>query len=148
MTNHFNELDQAARKRALDTSESFIIQAPAGSGKTELLIQRFLMLLNNVKAPEEILAITFTKKAANEMRTRVLQALSNAQTENAPESHHLKQTWKLAKQVLQRDQQLKWNVMNNPNQLRIQTIDSLCSYLTKQLPLLSHFGATIVHNPI
>lgn len=135
------EHDQTQRKQALDAGKSFIVQAPAGSGKTTLLIQRFLTLLTHVKAPEEILAITFTKKAANEMRVRVINALMQAHYEAEPESNHAKQTWKLAKEVLQRDQRHQWNLLNNPNQLRIQTIDSLCAYLTKQLPLLSHFGS-------
>lgn len=133
--------DKAHRQLALDATRSFIVQAPAGSGKTELLIQRFLTLLNHVNAPEEILAITFTKKAANEMRYRVIKALKNAVTEPEPESAHAKQTWFLAKQVLKRDSQFNWNIISNPNQLRIQTIDALCAYLTKQLPLLSHFGS-------
>jgi ATP-dependent helicase/nuclease subunit A len=135
------EQDKAERALALDASQSFIVQAPAGSGKTELLIQRFLTLLHHVKTPEEILAITFTKKAANEMRHRVIKALKNALTEAEPDSAHAKQTWRLAKQVLERDQQFKWHLIDNPNQLRIQTIDSLCAFLTKQLPLLSHFGS-------
>src|SRR5438552_3267160 len=70
--------DGIERERALDTSRSFIIQAPAGSGKTELLIQRYLALLGKAEEPEGIVAITFTIKAAAEMRDRVLQALEKA----------------------------------------------------------------------
>lgn len=134
--------DQAERLLALDPTQSFIVQAPAGSGKTELLIQRYLTLLATVKRPEEILAVTFTKKAANEMRIRVVAALRHAKEENEPDSAHKKQTWKLARAVLKQDALNHWDVIHNPNQLRIQTIDSFCSYLTKHLPLLSQFGAT------
>lgn len=149
MTINLVEQDKQHRQLALDASKSFIVQAPAGSGKTELLIQRFLTLLTHVTAPEEILAITFTKKAANEMRLRVIKALKNALNDPEPESAHARQTWLLARKVLQHDHQYQWNLINNPNQLRIQTIDSLCSHLTKQLPLLSHFGSPpdIADNP-
>ncbi|WP_172622768.1 UvrD-helicase domain-containing protein [Aquicella siphonis] len=143
------EQDQLHRARALNARESFIVQAPAGSGKTELLIQRLLTLLAHVNMPEEILAITFTKKAANEMRLRVIKALKQALHDPEPAAAHGKKTWSLARQVLQRDQALGWDLIANPNQLRIQTIDSLCSYLTRQLPLLSHFGSQpdIADNP-
>lgn len=134
--------DINARLEALNPLKSFIVQAPAGSGKTELLTQRFLALLSNVKQPEEILAITFTKKSAAEMRARIINAMTRANTEEEPTAPHAKSTWHLAKKVLHRNQILQWNLLNNPNRLRIQTIDSFNAHLTKQLPILSHFGAT------
>jgi len=69
--------DQAERDRALEPSRSFIVQAPAGSGKTTLLVGRYLKLLSLAKNPEEVLAITFTRKAAAEMRKRVIEKLDN-----------------------------------------------------------------------
>ena len=54
--------DQPQRDRALDAKTSFIVQAPAGSGKTELLTLRYLKLLSKCNSPESVLAITFTRK--------------------------------------------------------------------------------------
>lgn len=132
--------DAAARSAALDTGRSFIVQAPAGSGKTELLIQRYLALLARVDAPEEIVAITFTRKATAEMRARVLEALRKAASA-APERPHEQLTWNLARAALVRDRGARWDLAANPNRMRVQTIDALCHWLTLQMPLLAGFGA-------
>ncbi len=132
--------DKGQRETALDPRRSFIVQAPAGSGKTELLTQRYLALLAHVNTPEEVIAITFTRKAAGEMRDRILQSLHKAQQESEPDKDHERSTWVLARKVLERDQAQDWNIVSHPARLRIQTIDSLCAALTQQLPLLSRFG--------
>lgn len=136
-TSAIQDLEQ--RQQALDITNSFIVQAPAGSGKTELLIQRYLRLLSVVNEPEEIIALTFTNKATSEMRNRILDALDMAD-EPEPEQGHARLTWSLAKQVLQRNQELGWQLQQSPRRVRIQTIDALCSSITRQLPLLSALG--------
>lgn len=133
--------DANERYRALDPTQSFIVQAPAGSGKTALLIQRYLRLLACVDAPEEIVAITFTRKAAAEMRARVLAALEIEKQPADNETAHEKLNRELSLAVLQRDRQAGWHIAENPERLRIQTIDSLCAALTRQMPMLSKFGA-------
>jgi len=135
-------VDMEQRRRALEPDGSFIVQAPAGSGKTGLITQRFLVLLARVEQPEEIVAITFTRKAAAEMRERLLEALVLA-TRALPEhaDDYLRQTRELARAALARDSEKGWRLLQNPARLRIQTIDSLCASLTRQLPVLSKFGA-------
>jgi ATP-dependent helicase/nuclease subunit A len=133
--------DHVQRREALDPQRSFIVQAPAGSGKTELLIQRYLRLLSTVDHAEEIIAVTFTRKAAGEMRERVLQALNDVESGREPGSPHEALTLELARAALRRDRALRWQLSENPSRLRIQTIDALCAGLTRQMPLLSRFGA-------
>jgi len=132
--------DVNQRQQALDPHQSFICEAPAGSGKTELLIQRFLTLLARVRKPEEILAITFTRKATGEMRERILSALHSANAEQ-PQEAHKQLTWNLARAALERDKQHHWQLLQNPNRLQIKTFDSLCASLAKHLPVESQFGA-------
>lgn len=134
-------IDAAQRARALDYRTSFAVTAPAGSGKTELLIQRTLTLLAKVEKPEQILAITFTRKAANEMRSRILAALVDGLSHQQPTESHKLNTWKLAQAVLAQDKQFGWELLDNPNRLRIQTIDSFCMQLVQRMPLLSRLGA-------
>jgi ATP-dependent helicase/nuclease subunit A len=133
--------DSAARLRALDVSQSFIVQAPAGSGKTELLIQRYLKLLETVDTPDAVVAITFTRKAAGEMRSRVMSALRNARSGSEPKAEHERLTFQIACNVLEHERRLDWNLLQNPARLRIETIDALCAAITRRMPWLSRFGA-------
>ena len=105
--------DKPARDRALDPTTSFIVHAPAGSGKTTLLTRRYIALLDHA-APEAVLAITFTRKAAAEMRDRVVKELHNT-----PHAH----------------------LAHNPGRLAIQTFDSLALRIVSQMPWLARMGA-------
>src|SRR4029078_11079242 len=133
--------DSAERLRALEPQESFIVQAPAGSGKTELLIQRCRRLLATVEHPESVVAVTFTRKAAGEMRHRIVDALQSAANAGRPEEDHKQRTWDLSRSVLETYVQLGWSLTQHPSRLRIQTIDSLCAMLVRQMPWLSQMGA-------
>ncbi len=132
-------VDQAAREQALDPGQSFIVQAPAGSGKTGLLVRRLLALLCIVEKPEEILAITFTRKATAEMRTRVIEVLSKADKDEVFAQHE-EDMAPLIERVLQRDQARNWQLIKQPQRLRIQTIDSLCAELVRKMPWSARFG--------
>jgi len=140
--------DSSAREQALNINHSCIVQAPAGSGKTELLTLRYLSLLSVSKQPEEVLAITFTRKAASEMRDRILSTLAWAveieATGAVPEKDFEKQRLGIARDVISHDKDCNWNLLKNPSRLRVQTIDSFCFYLASQMPVLSGVGG----NPV
>ncbi|WP_237567633.1 UvrD-helicase domain-containing protein [Microbulbifer hydrolyticus] len=141
MTESKQPIDAEARARALDISASFAVSAPAGSGKTGLLTQRVLKLLTACQQPEEVLAITFTRKAAGEMRERLIEALQHARDSERPHNPHDAITWDLARALLARDQEQNWQLLQMPQRLRIQTIDGLCRSLASQLPIESGLGA-------
>ncbi|MDI1299716.1 exodeoxyribonuclease V subunit beta [Methylotenera sp.] len=132
-------MDTLNRVRALELA-SFVVEAPAGAGKTELLTQRYLKLLATVNEPEEIIALTFTNKAAAEMRNRILLSLENAQNQTIETAAHKLRTRELANAALTQSKSKAWDIINQPSRLRILTIDALCSSLTRQMPLLSKFG--------
>ncbi len=113
MTTHTTN-DLAERVLALDPTKSFIVQAPAGSGKTSLLVERYLRLLSRVNNPEEITAITFTRKAAHEMRSRIIAKLDKVKHQD---------------------------IIQNPSRLRIQTIDAFCYYLISQAPIFTKINS-------
>ena len=144
--------DQSERNRALDPSRSIVVQAPAGSGKTDLLTRRFLRLLGEAEKPEEIVAITFTKAAAAEMRNRVLSELEKVETQAGTSADPLSLE-ALATRALARSNAMGWHLLDQPAQLRITTIDSFCRSLALQSPLewglLSSLGGRLepVNNP-
>lgn len=132
--------DWAVRERATDPRASFLVQAPAGSGKTELLTDRILALLATVDRPEEIVAITFTRKAAAEMHERVLEKLRRAENPEPPETAHALKSWSLGRAALARDQEFGWALLQHPARLSIRTIDAFCASLVRNMPWLSSMG--------
>ena len=127
--------DHSVRREAIDPTRSFCVSAPAGSGKTELLTQRLLALLARVDRPEQVLAITFTRKAASEMALRVMEKLDQAR-ENVPvTAEHERQTRALALAVIDHAAHKHWRL--DDTTLNIRTIDSFCHELTRQMPILS-----------
>uniref|UniRef100_UPI002FE22ED6 UvrD-helicase domain-containing protein n=1 Tax=Achromobacter insolitus TaxID=217204 RepID=UPI002FE22ED6 len=131
--------DHVARADALDPTRSFLVQAPAGSGKTELLTDRILALLATVNRPEEIVAITFTRKAASEMHARVLSKLRRG-LDAPPEAMHERRSWDLARAALARNEAQGWHLLDHPARLAIRTIDSFCAGLVRSMPWLSELG--------
>ncbi len=129
--------DLKQRHTAVDPKLSCIVQAPAGSGKTELLSLRVLALLAIVDRPEDVVSITFTRKAAREMHARVIGHL---RTVEDPELRE--QTRNLARRALHRAKMKHWRILENPDRLRIQTIDSFVRQLLSQAPVQSGLGGT------
>jgi ATP-dependent helicase/nuclease subunit A len=139
--------DAAARAQALDPTRSCIVQAPAGSGKTTLLASRYLKLLPRVRRPEDVVAITFTRKAASEMRARVHGALERAAA--GADARHAadRELLEAARAALAHAERSGWHLLEAPAQLEITTIDALNQRLARQLPLLARLGAPPVIEP-
>lgn len=135
--------DANARAAAIDPCASCCVSAPAGSGKTELLIQRYLGLLSRVDRPEQVLAITFTRKAAAEMRERVLHALRSVHTGDTSVSGHHQVTRALAENALAADRRGEWGLLRDMSRFNIKTIDSFCAGLARQMPVLSQLGGHV-----
>ncbi len=132
--------DDAARAAARAPDASILLEAPAGSGKTAVLTQRYLRLLVTVDDPGEILAITFTRKAAAEMRARVVRALRGEVSNDDTEAQLLRT---LAGAALAHGAARGWRLDSEPQSLRIQTIDSFNYWLASQLPVASRAGGAL-----
>jgi ATP-dependent exoDNAse (exonuclease V) beta subunit len=135
--------DQEQRIIALDPHRSVLVQAPAGSGKTDLLTRRYLRLLADVSDPSQIVAVTFTKAAAAEMRHRILDELEKADKRIATGIFGESNEWSmesLATRALEHSRRLNWRLIELSSQLRISTIDSFCRDLAIQQPIHSGIG--------
>jgi ATP-dependent exoDNAse (exonuclease V) beta subunit len=130
--------DERARRRAADPASNVLLQAPAGSGKTTVLVCRFLALLATAARPEEILAITFTRKAAAEMRERVVGALRTAEA-GLPDQARIERPYALA--ALANARVRGWELLATPARLRIQTIDAFNHGIVARLPVSAGAGA-------
>jgi ATP-dependent exoDNAse (exonuclease V) beta subunit len=119
--------DGELREKALHLS-SFIVEAPAGSGKTSLLTDRFLKLLTVVDMPEEIVAITFTKKAASEMKAKIIERIKESKSP-------------FAQTILKRSEEKGWDIEHNLSRLKVMTIDKFCHNVVSQIPVLSKMGS-------
>ncbi len=139
-------VDRAAREAALDTARSVLVQAPAGSGKTELLAMRILKLLAVVENPEQVLGITFTKAATAEMRRRILGKLDAAKRQMETGVAQVGEDpayLEIAHAALENSDRRNWRLLEQPHRLNITTIDSLCLRIARQMPLRAGLGGML-----
>lgn len=113
--------DQAARVFAIDPANHVVLEASAGTGKTRVLVDRYVRLLEAGVDPKNILAMTFTRKAAAEMRARVLETLVERDALRAG----LGSAGRSAKPGL----------MDRASDIEITTIDGFCFALLREFPL-------------
>src|SRR4051812_45739956 len=109
--------DQTARSYAVDPSQNVILEASAGTGKTRVLVERYVNLLRAGVEPDHILAITFTRKAAAEMRQRIVDRLKEAS--------------RLSEFDMARWRELKERL----GDIAVSTIDAFCLQLLREFPL-------------
>jgi superfamily I DNA/RNA helicase len=109
--------DQDARDFAIAPENDVVLEASAGTGKTRVLVDRYVRLIEKGVEPRHILAITFTRKAAAEMRERVLAALVRRAGEGGIDPKR----WHALRQRI--------------SDIQISTIDAFCFSLLREFPL-------------
>ncbi len=109
--------DQAAREFAVDPANDVVLEASAGTGKTRVLVERYLRLLGSGVDPRFVLAITFTRKAAAEMRDRVLAELVRRAADPARNDG----PWRALRERVA--------------DVQISTVDAFCFGLLREFPL-------------
>ena len=131
--------DQSQREQAVDPARSVCSVRPQAR-ETGVLLLRYLRCLLCVERPEQVVAITFTNKAAGEIKERVMAALQSA--EAMPINSVFDRDIRDAVLAVREHQaRLGWNLLENSARLRIATFDSFCGSLVRRLPLLSGLGA-------
>jgi ATP-dependent helicase/nuclease subunit A len=111
------ERDRVGRERAVDPRYNVALEASAGTGKTRVLVDRYVNLLRSGVDPGNILAITFTRKAAAEMRGRILSTLRTAaERGDIPAAR-----WR--------------ELRDRTGDINISTIDAFCLALLREFPL-------------
>jgi ATP-dependent helicase/nuclease subunit A len=109
--------DEPARRYAVDPTKNVVLEASAGTGKTRVLVERYVNLLRAGIEPEHILAITFTRKAAAEMRQRIVERLKEASRLSEFDAAR----WRDLKERL--------------GDIAVSTIDAFCLQLLREFPL-------------
>ena len=82
MSDYLNELNDDQKKAVLHKNGPLIVIAGAGSGKTRVLTYRIVHLINEGVDPFNVLALTFTNKAAKEMKKRISQSVGDSIAKN------------------------------------------------------------------
>ncbi|HXG56787.1 MAG TPA: UvrD-helicase domain-containing protein [Vicinamibacterales bacterium] len=118
MSNGFPpDADADARGFAVNPDNNVVLEASAGTGKTTVLVQRYINLLKAGVEPANILAITFTRKAATEMRERIVRDLRAAAG-------------------LSEFDRARWvGLRDRLSEISISTIDAFCLSLLREFPL-------------
>lgn len=114
-------IDQKQRDLATgDLSKSYIVEAAAGTGKTTLLVSRIINLIREGKAVlEEVVAITFTEKAAAELKMKLRQELEKTLLSELPSSEY---------------QQIS-EAISDLERMQVTTIHSFCGSLLRERPV-------------
>ena len=109
--------DSAARRLAVDPTRNVVLEASAGTGKTRVLVERYVNLLRAGIEPNHILAVTFTRKAAAEMRQRIIERLQEGSRLSAVDA-------------------VRWRELKDRlGDIAISTIDAFCLSLLREFPL-------------
>jgi ATP-dependent helicase/nuclease subunit A len=109
--------DSPARQYAIDPARNVVLEASAGTGKTRVLVERYVNLIRAGIEPDHILAITFTRKAAAEMRHRIVERLKEASRLSELDAAR----WR--------------DVRERLGDIAVSTIDAFCLSLLREFPL-------------
>ncbi|WP_455217632.1 UvrD-helicase domain-containing protein [Kaarinaea lacus] len=122
---------------ATDPLTSATVSASAGTGKTWLLVTRLIRLLLSGARPDGILAVTFTRKAATEMQTRLSERLLEMASCTEEELIDLLTDINVAADTdtIRRARSLYETLLNSPYTIRTSTFHSFCQDILRKFPM-------------